>query len=62
MHSVNSGLYFAFRFFSVEINLSKMFKRIQFHIDLMNIAEVRNRTQNDRKLFFKKFAGYKVTN
>lgn len=52
MHSVNSGLYIAFRFFSVEINLSKMFKRIQFHIDLMNIAEVRNRTQNEQEIIF----------
>lgn len=57
MHSVNSGLYFAFRFFSVEINLSKMFKRIQFHIDLMNIAEVRNRTQNEQDIIFLKVCG-----
>lgn len=54
MHSVNSGLYFAFRFLSVEINLSKMFKRIQFHIDLMNIAEVRNRTQKRTGNYFLK--------
>lgn len=33
MHSVNSGLDFAFRFSSVEINLSKKFKRKEFYED-----------------------------
>lgn len=37
MHSVNSGLDFAFRFSSVEINLSKKFKRIEFYKDRKRI-------------------------